>query len=104
MFGSLFSMVIMLSPLICRMHIYIFQLLSIIIVSYDLFWHNVPYQWKVLSFELVTAHQVFTTLTKPILFLCCQKGFQIIIYLDDILVLVHSKQAGKRACLFCVPY
>ena len=37
MSGSLFSMVIMLSPLIYRMLIYIFLLLSIIIVSYDLF-------------------------------------------------------------------
>ena len=37
MFGSLFSMVIMLSPLICRMLIYIFLLLSIIIISCNLF-------------------------------------------------------------------
>ena len=37
MFGSIFSMVIMLFPLIYRMLIYIFLLLSIIIVSYDLF-------------------------------------------------------------------
>ena len=37
MYGSLFSMVIMLSPLIYRMLIYIFLLLSIIIISYDLF-------------------------------------------------------------------
>ena len=37
MSGSLFSMVIMLSPLIYRMLIYIFLLLSIIIVSYELF-------------------------------------------------------------------
>ena len=36
MFGSLFSMVIMLSPLIYRMLIYIFLLLSIIIISYVL--------------------------------------------------------------------
>ena len=28
------------------------------------------------------------------------RGFHIVIYLDDILVLVHSKQAGKRAHLF----
>ena len=37
MFGSLFSMVIMLSPLIYRMLIFIFLLLSIIVISYDLF-------------------------------------------------------------------
>ena len=39
-------------------------------------------------------------IAKPILFLCHCKGLHIVIYLDDILVLVCSKQAGKRACLF----
>ena len=63
-------------------------------------WHNMPYQWKVLPFGLATAPLVFTALTKPILFLCHCKGFCIVIYLDDILVLVHSKWAGKRACSF----
>ena len=63
-------------------------------------WHNVPYQWKVLPFGLATAPRVFTALTKPILFLCHNKGFHIVMYLDDILVLVHSKQAVKRAHLF----
>ena len=63
-------------------------------------WHNVPYQWKVLPFGLATAPRVFTSLMKPIFFLCCCKGLHIVIYLDDILVLVCSKQAGKRACLF----
>ena len=48
MSGSLFSMVIMLSPLISRMLIYIFPLLSIIIVFYDLFGTILPYEWKVL--------------------------------------------------------
>ena len=37
MSGSLFSDVIMLSPLIFRMLIYIFLLLSIIVISYNLF-------------------------------------------------------------------
>ena len=60
-------------------------------------WHNVPYQWKVLPFGLATAPQVFTALTKPTFFLCHLKGLCIVIYLDDILVLVHSKWAGKRA-------
>ena len=32
--------------------------------------------------------------------ICQHKGFYIIIYLDDILVLVHFKQAGKRAHSF----
>ena len=61
---------------------------------------NVPYQWKVLPFGLATAPRDFTSLTKPILFLCHCKGLHIVIYLDDILVLVHSKLAGKRARLF----
>ena len=54
------------------------------------------------TFWDATAPWVFTTLTKLILFLCFHEGFCIVIYLDDILVLVHSKQAGKRACsLLC---
>ena len=53
-----------------------------------------------MPFGLATAARVFTALTKPILFLCHCKGFHIVIYLDDILVLVRSKQAGKRACSF----
>ena len=57
MSGSLFIMVIMLSPLISRMLIYKFPLFNIIVV------HNV-------------------------------------IYLDDILVLIHSKWAGNRAHAF----
>ena len=63
-------------------------------------WHNVPYQWKVIPFGLASAPQVFTALTKPILFLCHHKGFCIVIYLDDIFLLVHSKWAGKRAHSF----
>ena len=59
-----------------------------------------PYQWKVLPFGLATAPRVFEALTKPILFLCPHKLFYIIIYLDDILALVCSKQAGKRAHSF----
>ena len=59
-----------------------------------------PYQWKVLAFGLATAPWVCTALTKPILFLCHCKTFHIGIYLDDILVLVHSKWAGKRSHSF----
>ena len=63
-------------------------------------WHNVPYQWKVLPFGLATAPWVFTALTKAILFLCHCKGFCIVMYLDDILVMVCSKWEGKRAHSF----
>ena len=63
-------------------------------------WHNVPCQWKVLPFWLATAPRVFMALTKPILFLCHCKGFHTVIYLDDILVLVPSKWAGKKGCMF----
>ena len=66
-------------------------------------WHNLPYQGKVLPFGLATGPRVFMALTKPILFLCHQKCFCIVFYLDDILALVHSKQAGKRVHCFCVP-
>ena len=43
-------------------------------------------------------------LIKLILFLCWCNGFHIAIYLDDILVLIHSKIAGKRApsFLYCL--
>ena len=58
------------------------------------------YQWKVLPCGLATVLWVFTALTKPILFLCYLKGLCIVIYLDDILGLVPTKQAGKRAHSF----
>ena len=62
-------------------------------------WHNVPYQWKVLPFGLATVPRVFTSLMIPILFLCHCKGLCIVIYLDDIFILICFKWAGKRAHL-----
>ena len=44
--------------------------------------------------------RISTALTKPILFFCHHKGFCIVVYFDDILVLVCSKWAGKRAHSF----
>ena len=63
-------------------------------------WHNTPYQWKILPFGLATDPRVCMALTKPILFLYHHKGYHIVISLDDILVLVHSKQEGKKAYSF----
>ena len=39
-------------------------------------------------------------LTKPVLFVCHHKGFHIVVYLDEISVLVCSKQAGNMAYSF----
>ena len=87
----------MLSPLIYRMLIYIFILLSIIMVFYDLFGTVYLISGRFWPFGLDTAPWVFTILTKPLLFLCHQKGFP---YCYLFLFLVCSKQAGKRACSF----
>ena len=47
------------------------------------------------------GYKAFTSLTKPILFLCQHKVVHVIIYFDDILALTHSKHAGKRAWTLC---
>ena len=60
--------------------------------------HHHHFLWFI--FGLAAAPWVFTALTKPILFLYHCKDFHIVIYLNDILVLVHSMQADKRAHLF----
>ena len=98
MSDSLFSMVIMLSPLTSRMLIYIFLLLSVIIHFCNLFGTICPISG--MFFGLVTVPRVFTALAKPILFLCHCKGFSVVIYLDNILVLVCCELAGKSAVSF----
>ena len=89
MSGNLFSMVYMFSPLISKMFIYIFLLLSIIII----------FIICLAQYSIYTP-RVFTVLTKPISFLCHCKGFHIVIYLGDILILVSSKWSCKRAHSF----
>ena len=63
-------------------------------------WPHKPYQWKILPFWLA---RVFLSLTEPVLSLCQCIGFMFS-YLDDILVLSHSKQAGKRKQTFVLDY
>ena len=48
----------------------------------------------------VHSTRVFTSLTKPIFFLCQWMGFCMITHLDDIIVMICSKHAGKRHNLF----
>ena len=82
------------------MLIYIFLLLSIITLFYNLFgaMYHISEKFYLLSWP--QPPRVFTALTKPILFLYHHKGFHIVICLDDILVLVHYKWTGKRAHSF----
>ena len=61
MYGSLSSRVIMPFPLIYRMLIYMFPLLSIIIISYILFGIMCPYQWKVLPFKVCILLSIWMT-------------------------------------------
>ena len=58
------------------------------------------YDIKVSSFGHATVLRVFTSLIKPIYFLCCHKGFCIIIYLDDILVLVCCSTHTSKGMIF----
>ena len=84
--------------LISRMPIYMFLLFNHHFLLFVL--QHKPYQWKCLTFGLTAAPRVFTSLIKPMLFLCRCKGFHVNIYLDDILVLTCSKGADKRAQIF----
>ena len=40
---------------------------------------------------------IFTSLAKPILFICQHKAYHIIVCFDDILVLIQPELAGKKA-------
>ena len=102
MSSILFSVVIMLSPLVSRMLIYIFLLFSIIIAFYYLFGTICLISGR--FYLLGWPQPLGFSQPQPILFICHYKGFHIFICLNDILVLVHSKQVGKRANHFCVPY
>ena len=51
---------------------------------------------------IAIAHMIFMLPTKQMLFLCQHSCFHIIIYLDDIMGLIHSKCVSKRAgCSLC---
>ena len=101
MCGPLFSMVIMLSSLIYRMLIYIFLLLSITVIFYDLFVTTCFISGS-FTFGLAIAHKVFTALTKPIMFFCHHKGL-LSIRITSWSWFALSGQARGLIC-FCFPY
>ena len=105
-FGSLISMVIMLSSLISRMLTYIFLLLSIMIVYLQFVWHNMPYQLNVLPFGLTTAPRL--GFSQPSLNLSCSLAIARIFKLLSIWMTSWSWFALSRQVRglthFCVPY
>ena len=76
----------------------LFPLLSIIITFYILFG-----KMNLISGRLCHLNWpwllVFSLLPKSAIFLLPVKGFHIIIYLDNILVIIHSKHAGKEGMI-----
>ena len=103
MSGSLFSVVIMLSTLISRMPIYVFLLLSIIVIFLQFVWHNAPYQWKVLPFGLATALRF----SQPSLNLSCSFATERVsvlsIWITSLCWFTLSRQA-RGLTHFCVLY
>ena len=104
MSGRLFSMVIMLSPLIYRMLIYIFLLLSIIIISYNLFGIVCFISGR---FYLLGWPQPLS-FSKPSLNLFCSFAIASVSVLLSIWItswswFVLTSQVRGFAC-FCVPY
>ena len=53
-------------------------------------WQNQLYQFNCLPFGLASAPRTFTKFTKPILTQLRGRGFRIVIYIDDILLLASS--------------
>ena len=90
-------------PLIFRMLIYIFPLLSIHHFLLCFVWHNVPYHWKVLPFGLATA----LGFLHPSQNLICSFAIAKVCILLSILMtswslFALSGQVKGHAC-FCVP-
>ena len=54
--------------------------------------------WEVtcLPFGLASAPRVFTKLMKPVVGMLCKVGVRLIVYLDEILIMVESKQLANQ--------
>ena len=91
---------IMLFLLILRMLIYILILLSITITFYGLFGNK---NLSVESFAIWASPRVFTSLSKPTMFLCRCRGFYVKVYVDDYPGLYFLRHADKMAqILLCL--
>ena len=53
-------------------------------------WKDVLYQYNCLPFGLASAPRTFTKVTKPFMVELRSRGFRIVIYIDDILLIASS--------------
>ena len=60
------------------------------------YFHGKCYQFQCLPFGLSSAPWVFTKTLKPVLALLREMGVRLIAYIDDILVLVESREQARR--------
>jgi hypothetical protein len=60
---------------------------------------NQAYQFTALPFGMATAPRVFTMVLRPIIEYFKKKGFRIVIYLDDILILNQSAASARSQAL-----
>ena len=55
-------------------------------------WEQKTYQFVCLPFGLTSAPRVFTKIMKPVMGKLRQMGIHLIVYLDDILIMHHSRE------------
>jgi hypothetical protein len=59
-------------------------------------WEGALFQFSFLCFGLSSAPWSFTKILKPLVAFLRRKGIRIIVYLDDFLILNHSKEGAER--------
>lgn len=72
--------------------------LSVPVAQEDRFgWKEVLYEFQCLPFGLSSAPRVFTKLLKPVVSFLRGRGIRCILFLDDMLVMDHTKQELQKA-------
>lgn len=59
-------------------------------------WKGVKYQYVCLPFGLSSSPRIFTKILKPLVARLRPMGIRLIIYLDDILIMVASREEAVR--------
>ncbi|XP_018373232.1 PREDICTED: uncharacterized protein LOC108767726 [Trachymyrmex cornetzi] len=59
-------------------------------------WQGIIYEFAALPFGLATAPYIFTKILRPVVAYLRAEGYESVLYLDDFLLLAHSKEACRR--------